>query len=138
MSAVGQGRGVGKLLLIEPDGLIRGTVASVCRDLHLARVRQAGSVAMAEQWLKTGRPDAVLMSLAEGDAALDLLVRLRDGRFGCDADLPVAAMASKVDADLVARLKALEVRRLILQPFKLRDVIHTVEQLWLGAAAVPA
>jgi DNA-binding NarL/FixJ family response regulator len=119
-----------KVLLIEPDGLVRGTVASVCRELQLARVRQSISVAAGEQWLKNGHPDGLLMSLAEGEVALDFLTRLRAGAFDCDADLPVAVMAREGDAALVARLKELDVRRLLLQPFRLRDVIHTLEQLW--------
>lgn len=118
------------VLLIEPDGLVRGTVASVCRDMQIARVRQEISIASAEQWLKTGMPQGLLISLTEGDLALDFLARLRDGAFRCDAALPVAAMVRSGDAKLVARLKELDVRRLLLQPFKLRDVIHTVNQLW--------
>jgi hypothetical protein len=39
-------------------------------------------------------------------------------------------MAREGDAALVSRLKELDVRRLLLQPFRLRDVIHTLEQLW--------
>ena len=119
-----------KVLLIEPDGLVRGTVASVCRELQLARVHQTISVAAGEQWLKSGHPDGLLMSLAEGEVALDFLSRLRAGAFDCDADLAVAVMAREGDAALVARLKELDVRRLLLQPFRLRDVIHTLEQLW--------
>ena len=127
-----------KVLLIEPDGLVRGTVASVCRDMHIARVSQAISIASAEQWLKIGAPQALLISLAEGDAALDFLTRLRAGAFRCEADMPVVAMARVVDAALVARLKALDVRRLLLQPFRLHDVIHTLEQLWPVREALPA
>ncbi|MFW5333311.1 hypothetical protein [Hydrogenophaga sp. ZJX-1] len=127
-----------KVLLIEPDGLVRGTVASVCREMQIARVRQAISIASAEQWLKTGVPQALLMSLVEGDAALDFMTRLRAGAFRCDADIPVVAMARVVDTALVARLKALDVRRLLLQPFRLHDVIHTLEQLWPALAALPA
>lgn len=127
-----------KVLLIEPDGLVRGTVASVCREMQIARVRQAISIASAEQWLKTGAPQALLMSLVEGDAALDFMTRLRAGAFRCDADIPVVAMARVVDTALVARLKALDVRRLLLQPFRLHDVIHTLEQLWPALAALPA
>jgi hypothetical protein len=119
-----------KVLLIEPDGLVRGTVASVCRELQVARVRQAISVSAGEQWLKTGQPHGLLISLTEGDVALDFLTRLRAGALRCDAELPVAAMARAGDAALVARLKELNVRRLLLQPFKLRDVVHTLEQLW--------
>jgi DNA-binding NarL/FixJ family response regulator len=126
------------VLLIEPDGLVRGTVASVCRELQLARVRQAISVAAGEQWLKESKPDGVLMSLAEGEVALDFLTRLRAGAFDCDADLPVAVMAREGDAALVVRLKELDVRRLLLQPFRLRDVIHTLEQLWPAPEALAA
>jgi DNA-binding NarL/FixJ family response regulator len=127
-----------KVLLIEPDGLVRGTVASVCRDMEIARVRQTISVASAEQWIKTGAPQALLISLVEGDAALDFLTRLRAGAFRCDADMPVVAMARVVDAALVARLKELDVRRLLLQPFRVHDVIHTLEQLWPAREALPA
>ncbi len=119
-----------KLLLIEPDGLVRSTVASVCRDLQLARVRQITSVVMGVQWLKTGKPDGLLISLTEGDASLAFLTRLREGGLRCDPALPVAVMAREANPELVARLKELDVRRFLLQPFKLRDVIHTVEQLW--------
>lgn len=117
------------LLLIEPDGLVRGTVASVCRDMQIARVRQETSIASAEQWLQTSRPHGLLISLTEGAAALDFLTRLRAGALRCDATLPVAAMARGGDAALVARLKELDMRRLLLQPFRLRDVIHTLEGL---------
>jgi len=119
-----------KLLLIEPDGLVRSTVASVCRYLHLARVRQITSVTLGEEWLKSGKPDGLLISLTEGDASLAFLTRLREGGLRCDPTMPVAAMAREADAALVTRLKELDVRRFLLQPFKLRDVIHTVEQLW--------
>lgn len=119
-----------KVLLVEPDGLMRGTVASVCRDMHTARVRQTMSVASAAHWLKTETPDGLLISLAEGDAALDFLTQLRAGAFSCDQHLPVAAMARTADPSLVARLKELDVRRLLLQPFRLRDVINTLDQLW--------
>lgn len=127
-----------KVLLVEPDGLVRGTVASVCRELQLARVRQEISVSAGEQWLKTGTPKALLLSLSEGEAALDFLTRLRAGALRCDADLPVVAMAREGNAALVLRLKELDVRRLLLQPFKLRDVIHTLEQLWPAPEALPA
>lgn len=127
-----------ELLLIEPDGLVRSTVASVCRDVQLARVCQITSVALGEEWLKSGKPDGLLISLTESDASLAFLTRLREGKLRCDPAMPVAAMAREADAALVTRLKELDVRRFLLQPFKLRDVIHTVEQLWPAQAFVAA
>lgn len=121
-----------KLMLIEPDGLVRSTVASVCRDLRLARVRQIASVGAGEEWLKSGRPDGLLISLSEGDTSLAFLTRLREGGLRCDPAIPVAVMAREGDAALVAQLKELRVLRFLLQPFKLREVIHTVEQLWVA------
>ena len=119
-----------QILLIEPDGLVRGTVASVCRELQLVRLQQVTSVAQGEKWLQSNADHGLLLSLAERDAALALLTRLRAGELRCEADIPVAVMVHGADADLVTRLKELDVRRLLLQPFRLRDVVHTLEQLW--------
>jgi CheY-like chemotaxis protein len=101
-------------------------------------VRQEISVSAGEQWLKTGSPDALLLSLSEGEVALNFLARLRAGTLPCEADLPVVAMSHEGDAALVLRLKELDVRRLLLQPFKLRDVIHTLGQLWPAPQALVA
>ena len=127
-----------KVLLIEPDGLVRGTVASVCRELQLVRLQQVTSVAQGEKWLQSNADHGLLLSLAERDAALALLTRLRAGELRCEADIPVAVMVHGADAEVVTRLKELDVRRLLLQPFRLRDVVHTLEQLWPASEALAA
>lgn len=126
------------VLLIEPDGLVRSTVASVCRELEIVRMHQATSLAMGEQWLRTWEADGLMLSLADPDAALELLSRLRAGDFRCEAGIPVAVMAPACDAAMLKRLKELEVRRFLLQPFKLRDVVQTVEQLWPAEERIDA
>lgn len=120
-----------KILLVDADNTVRGTVASVCRDLNVARVTQATSVSMAELHLRTGHLSGLVLSMGEETAALALLTRLRAGDFPCGPGVAVVVMAHECSADLAQRLKALKVRRLLLQPFKLRDVIQTLEQLWL-------
>lgn len=125
------------VLLIEPDGLVRGTVASVCRELRLVRLHQATSVAQGEKWMQSHADHGLLLSLTEGDAALGFLTRLRAGGLRCEASIPVVAMAHAAGMDLVAQLKELDVRRLLLQPFRLRDVVHTLEQLWPAPEALP-
>ena len=119
-----------QVLLIEPDGLVRSTVASVCREREIVRMHQVASLAMGEKWLKTWKADGLMMSLSEAEAAVELLTRLRAGEFSSEADIPVAVMSTACDVDILTRLKDLRVGRFILQPFKLRDVIRTVEQLW--------
>lgn len=125
-----------QVLLIEPDGLVRGTVSSVCRELQLVRLQQAISVAQGEKWLQAHAGRGLLISLAEREPALALLTRLRAGELRCEPDIPVAVMVHGADAELVARLKELDVRRLLLQPFRLRDVVHTLEQLWPTSEAL--
>ncbi len=114
-----------QLLLIEPDRMVRSTVTSVCRGLDLAQVHQAASLAIGQQMLQAQRMAALLISLAEGEAALALVARLREAR----PEMPVAVMAASANAEVVQRLKALGIRRLLLQPFKIRDVVMTVEAL---------
>ena len=49
---------------------------------------------------------------------------------------PVAMTAAGIDATMAGRLKELRIRRLLLKPFKIRDLVATVETL-LVAATVP-
>jgi len=123
-----------QLLLVEPDNLVRSTVAGVCRELALAQVHQAASLAVGLQMLQAQPMDVLLLSMAETEPAIELITRLRAGAFTSPAEAPVAVMASAVDAETVQRLKALKIRRLLLQPFKIHDVVHTVEALCAHAA----
>lgn len=114
-----------QLLLIEPDRMVRSSVSSVCRGMDLAQVHQAATLAIGQQMLQAQRMDAVLASLAEGEAALALLARLRESH----PRMQMAVMATSANAAIVQQLKALGIRRLLLQPFKIRDVVLTVEAL---------
>lgn len=118
------------VLLVDSDNMVRSIVASVCRDMKLVRLRQAASLALGEQYLLSQRVQGLMLSMAEGDKAIDLLECLRAGEFVCDVEIAVMVMADACTKDQVLRLKALNVRRLLLQPFRLRDIVHTVEQLW--------
>lgn len=126
------------VLLVDSDNTVRGTVASVCRDLNVARVIQATSVAQAVHWLNTGSLKGLVLSMREEDEALALLTNLRAGDFPCGPDVAVAVMAHTCTPELARQLKQLGVRRLLLQPFKLRDVIQTLEGLWTGEASKDA
>jgi CheY-like chemotaxis protein len=117
------------MLVLDPDAVVRSTVASVVRELGLAQVHQASSVPLGTQVLTETAMDALVLSLADTDAALELLTRLRAGEFPSRADIPVVVLASACDGPLALRLKQLEVLRLLLTPFKIRDVVQTLEAL---------
>lgn len=124
MSPSVQGR-LPQLLLIEPDRMVRSSVSSVCRGMDLAQVHQAATLAIGQQMLQAQRMGALLVSLADGEAALALLARLRESH----PKMQMAVMATSANAAIVQQLKALGIRRLLLQPFKIRDVVLTVEAL---------
>ena len=117
------------ILVLEPDAVVRSTVASVVRELDLAQVHQAASVPLGTQLLAETAVNALVLSVADTDAALGLLTRLRAGEFPSKADIPVVVLAPACDGPLALRLKQLEVLRLLLTPFKIRDVVQTLEGL---------
>lgn len=126
------------MLVLDPDAVVRSTVASVVRELGLAQVQQASSVPLGTQVLTETAVDALVLSLADTDAALELLTRLRAGEFPSRADIPVVVLASACDGPLALRLKQLEVLRLLLTPFKIRDVVQTLEALAPEPASNPS
>ncbi len=126
------------ILLIEPDNLVRGTLAGVCRDLGLARVHQATSVAAATGWLDSRDLQGILVALDDEGAAMELLTAVRAGQYACPANLVIAVMSSTCTVETAKALKALDVMRFLLQPFKLRDAILTLEQMGVAAAEARA
>jgi DNA-binding NarL/FixJ family response regulator len=115
------------LLLIEPHFMLRRTVISVVRELRLARMREATSVAAGEKLLEDGRPQhGLMLSLEEEAAAMDLLVRVRDGRYDCGPGVPVVVTTAVCDSALALRLRELRVDRVLIKPFRVRDAIDSV------------
>lgn len=117
------------LLLVEPQFLLRRTVAAVARDMRLADPRELTSIGQAESLLAFEAFDALFLSLDEEAAALELMSRVRHGDTKCPADIPIAVTAASCSEPLALRLKHLEVRRLILRPFKVKGVLDAIAAL---------
>lgn len=124
-----RGESVPELLFVEPDSLIRSTVAGVCKQLNLARINQAASVSVAQQLLSASVADLLLVSLNEGENAIDFLERLRGGEWKSVTEAPIAVTSESAHEGLIARIKPLAVKRLLLQPYKIKDVVLTIESL---------
>lgn len=125
------------VLLIEPDGKVRGSVVALTRHLEHVTVYPAINVALGDAFMKGVRIQGLLLSVADGEEPLAFLAQIRRGEGRCDADVPVVAMALECDATLAARLKEYGVSRLLLQPFKLGDMAHTLELLWEVPIEIP-
>ncbi len=122
------------LLLVEPQFLLRRTVAAVARDLRLADPKELTTIEQAESLVSYHAFDALFLSLDEEEAALELVGRVRSGDTKCAVDIPIAVTAAACGTPLALRLKQLEVKRLVLRPFKVKGVLDAIAALRLPAA----
>ena len=118
-----------ELLLVEPQFLLRRTVAAVARDMRLANPKELTSIEQAESLLAFKTFDALFLSMDEEAAALELMSRVRSGDTKCAADIPIAVTAATCSAPMALRLKQLDVRRLVLRPFKVKGVLDAIAAL---------
>ena len=123
----------GRLLLVEPQFVLRRTVSTMAREMGLADVQEATSPALAERMLFERRYDAVLIAIDDEGEAIKLMQKLRAGDSSQPADLPIAATATSCDVELAMQLKQLDVCRLLLKPFKVRGMLEVISAL--GAPA---
>jgi len=117
------------LLLVEPQFLLRRTVAAVARDMRLADPKEVTTIEQAESLVSLHPYDALFLSMDEESAALELMSRVRNGRSKCAPGIPIAVTAAACGTQLALRLKQLEVRRLILRPFKVKGVLDAIAAL---------
>ena len=114
------------ILLLEPSSLTASIIVSTARQLNLPTVRQVSRVRTAQQHLMAQGFSGVIVSLDEANEVVALLEQVRDARFAVDAQVPVAVTTAQVDASTAVKMKALQVRRVLLKPFKVREVIATI------------
>ena len=119
----------GRLLLLEPQFVLRRTVSTMARDMGLADVHEATSTAVAVRLLSERRFNGLLIAIDDEGESLELLRRLRAGEASHPADVPVAATAMACDVELALRLKQLDVCRLLLKPFKVRGMLEVISAL---------
>ncbi len=119
-----------RILLIEPSSLTGSIIVATARQLNLSPVYLVSSVRSAEQRLNQEDFFAIIVSLEEDRDAVHLIERLRNEHFSTiNAKIPIAVITSSVNASLALEMKVLEVRRVLLKPFKVRDVITTIQML---------
>lgn len=126
MTLVGKGR----ILLVEPSSLSGGIIVATARQLSLSAVHLVSSVRSAQQKLDQEDFSAVIVSLEEDKDAVLLIEKLRNTQFSAvNPSVPIAVITSSINASLALQLKVLDVRRVLLKPFKVRDVITTIQML---------
>ena len=77
------------------------------------------------QWFKS----RIGLAVCETGRDVTLLAQVREGPWLCPMDTPVAVTVDHCDADLALQLRGLNVRRVLLKPFKVKGVIETITGL---------
>ena len=115
-----------RILLVEPQFVLRRTLVMVARDLGRVDFHEASSVGRARALLATGAYEGLVLDLQEGPQALELLGELRQGRFATPRDARVVVLAgggSPVDAE---RLQGLDVDRVLGKPVRISELLDAV------------
>ena len=128
------------VLLVEPDHMLRRTVALTARSLQMAEIHECSGFEEAERLINQGRFDGLLLSLADGsenDQGKALLRRIRAGLTKSAAGLPIAVVLEHIDRARVERLRELQVVHVVVRPLKARTLLQALAALAAHAAQLP-
>ncbi|MBU0588762.1 MAG: histidine kinase [Gammaproteobacteria bacterium] len=120
---------LGEILVVEQSAMVGGIIVATARELKLSRVKLATNIRAAQQLLEQQVFSGVIISLNDEAQALALLQNLRIGRYRSPSEVPVAVTATECGVELANKLGKYMVRRILLKPFKVRDVILTISKL---------
>ena len=119
-------------LLVEPETLLRRTVAMTARSLNLGQVHEATDNDLALRLLQTRKFDGIVAAVdcvGNGGARrydLDLIDRLREREQAGARPTPVAIMTAEASSDLLAALRDRRISRVILKPFRAKVLLETI------------
>jgi AmiR/NasT family two-component response regulator len=115
-----------RVLLVEPNFVLRRTIVVAARELGVAEIEEASSYAAAERVLAGGTWDAVIVTLDDDDRGLSLLEAARGRATPERQSVALGAVVERADPGRVAALQALRVRRVILKPFRVKQILEMI------------
>ncbi len=122
-------RGRCRLLLIEPDFMMRRAVALTARTEEIAEVAEAASHPRGRDLLQRQPYDAILLSLTAEQAGLDLIHAVRGGLTASSPTTPIAVLVDKVDSATVLALRTQSISRVLIKPCKVRTLLECMQAL---------
>ena len=122
------------ILLVEPSNLLRRTVSLTVRSLGTAEVTEAATYQTAQQVAELRRIDGAVIALEwppRGDTCegLTLIHQIRLGRCVSAPAIPIAVLVESCDTALLQLLRASDISRILIKPFRVRDVIDTIASM---------
>lgn len=122
------------VLLVEPANLLRRTVSLTMRSLGTAEVTEAANYATAFQACEVRRFDGAIVAIdwpmADNDCdGLTLIQRIRSGQCAVEPSAPISVLVEACDVELLQTLRASKISRILIKPFRVRDVIDTISAM---------
>jgi CheY-like chemotaxis protein len=118
------------VLLVEPQTMLRRTVALTARSLGMAQIHEAASIALARQMLRQHAFAGAIIAIDDGmEHDLALLDQVRAGDSASDRTIPIAVMAANCTGEQLVQLQQRQVSRVIVKPFKARILLDALAAL---------
>ncbi len=118
-----------QFLVVDGHSLFRRTVALVARQLQIAEVHECSSHEAAQRLLEHRPMDGLLLDIGEGLQALALVQSVRAGGLRCPAQMPIALTAEACDLATAQLYRDLDIRRIMLKPFKVKTALEVIQDL---------
>ncbi|MCV2361899.1 histidine kinase [Paucibacter sp. DJ1R-11] len=118
-----------EILLIEHSGMVGNIIVSTARQLGLPHLRLVNNARSARHFLAHQAFVGLIAALDDEEEALELIGNLRKGDYKSAKNTPVAITTAQCSADLAHRIKVLGLHRILIKPFKIRDLVITIETL---------
>jgi CheY-like chemotaxis protein len=115
-----------RLLLVEPQFVLRRTIVTVARNLGVVDFQEANNLERARTLLLSEVFQGLVMDLQQSTAALALLGDLRMGKFASQPDVLVVVTAANPPPDLERHLQEVGVRHVLGKPFKISDLLQLI------------
>jgi CheY-like chemotaxis protein len=119
-----------RILLVEPDYLLRRTVVASARALFAVEIDETSRYENAQTLVQSHRYNGLLLALDDdGDQALTLVQQLRAGALLPAHDSPVVLMGYDPDRRRAEIIQALAVQRFVHKPVKVRHILEALVQM---------
>jgi DNA-binding response OmpR family regulator len=128
------------ILLLEPEHLLRRTVALTVRSLGSAEITEAATYPVAQGLCARRGFDGAVIALdwpltQEQHRGLTLVQQIRAGDTACRPSMPIAVLVESCTAETIGLLRSCGVSRILIKPFRVRDVIDTIDAMRVGVPA---
>jgi len=113
-----------RILLVEPQFVLRRTLVAVGRDLGVVEFHEAASLERARMLLDVEAFHGLVLDFQDSDRALILLDELRKGGFASAPDAHVVVLAAALRPDEERRLQGVGVSMVLQRPFKIGQLLE--------------